>query len=103
MVRKPARPSPWYDVGWALAAGLAGAAGLLLAYLDIGLLGTVVAFALMEVTVAPVAWRLITEEGRPGRPAIFEVRDRSHREVRPTARPPVTRTRPRAVGWCCGR
>jgi hypothetical protein len=60
-------------VGWALVAGLAGAAGLLLAYLDIGLLGTVVAFALMEVTVAPVAWSLMTEEGRPGRAAIFEL------------------------------
>jgi hypothetical protein len=73
MVRKPARCSSWYDVGWALVAGLVGAAGLLLAYLGMGLLGTVVAFALMELTVAPIAWSLMTEAGRSGRPAILEL------------------------------
>lgn len=67
------RRSVWYDVGWPLLAGLVGALGLILAYLGIGLLGSVVAFALMELTVAPTAWSLMTEAGRPGRPAIVEL------------------------------
>jgi hypothetical protein len=67
------RRSIWYDVGWPLLAGLVAAAGVLLAYLGIGLAGTVVAFALMELTVAPTAWSLMTEAGRSGRPAIFEL------------------------------
>ena len=67
------RRSVWYDAGWPLLAGLVGALGLILAYLGIGLLGSVVAFALMELTVAPTAWSLMTEAGRPGRPAIFEL------------------------------
>jgi hypothetical protein len=65
--------SIWYDVGWPLLAGLVAAAGVLLAYLGIGLVGTVVAFTLMELTVAPTAWSLMTEAGRSGRPAIFEL------------------------------
>jgi hypothetical protein len=65
--------SIWYDVGWPLLAGLVAAAGVLLAYRGIGLVGTVVAFALMELTVAPTAWSLMTEAGRSGRPAIFEL------------------------------
>jgi hypothetical protein len=65
--------SIWYDVGWPLLAGLVAAAGVLLAYFGIGLVGTVVAFALMELTVAPTAWSLMTEAGRSGRPAIFEL------------------------------
>jgi hypothetical protein len=72
-VRNPAGRSIWYDVGWPLVAGLVGAAGLALAYVGIGLLGTVVVFALMYLTVAPIAWSLLTEEGRPGTPAIFEL------------------------------
>lgn len=72
-MRTTDRRSIWYDVGWPLLAGLVGALGLILAYLGIGLVGTVVAFALMELTVAPTAWSLMTEAGRPGRPAILEV------------------------------
>jgi hypothetical protein len=72
-VRNRTRRSIWYDVGWPLLAGLVAAAGVLLAYRGIGLVGTVVAFALMELTVAPTAWSLMTEAGRSGRPAIFEL------------------------------
>jgi hypothetical protein len=67
------RRSTWYDVGWPLLAGLVAAVGVLLAFRGIGLVGTVVAFALMELTVAPTAWSLMTEAGRSGRPAIFEL------------------------------
>lgn len=65
--------SIWYDVGWPLLAGLVAAAGVLLAYVGLGLVGTVIAFTLMELTVAPTAWSLMTEAGRSGRPAIFEL------------------------------
>lgn len=75
-MRTPTRRRIWYDVGWPLLAGVVGAAGVVLAYFGIGLVGTVgtvVAFALMELTVAPTAWSLMTEAGRSGRPAIFEL------------------------------
>jgi hypothetical protein len=65
--------SVWYDVGWPLLAGLVSAVGVILSYVEIGLAGTVVAFVLMELTVAPTAWSLMTEAGRSGRPAIFEL------------------------------
>jgi hypothetical protein len=63
----------WYDVGWPLLAGVVSAVGVILSYVEIGLAGTVVAFVLMELTVAPTAWSLMTEAGRFGRPAIFEL------------------------------
>jgi hypothetical protein len=63
----------WYDVGWPLLAGVVSAVGVILSYVEIGLAGTVVAFVLMELTVAPTAWSLMTEAGRSGRPAIFEL------------------------------
>jgi hypothetical protein len=73
VVRTPIKRSAWYDVAWPALAGTVAAAGVILAYLDIGLVGTVVAFGLMELTVAPTAWSLMTEAGRSGRPAIFEL------------------------------
>lgn len=65
--------SIWYDVGWPILAGLVGAAGVILTYAGIGLLGTVVVFVLMEITVAPTAWSLMTEARRSGWPAILEL------------------------------
>jgi hypothetical protein len=73
VVRTPIKRSVWYDVAWPVLAGAVAAAGVILAYLAIGLVGTVVAFGLMELTVAPTAWSLMTEAGRSGRPAIFEL------------------------------
>lgn len=72
-MRTPIKRSAWYDVAWPVLAGTVAAAGVILAYLDIGLVGTVVAFGLMELTVAPTAWSLMTEAGRSGRPAVFEL------------------------------
>ena len=63
----------WYDVGWPVLAGTVAASGVVAAYLEIGLLGTVAAFLLTELTVAPTAWSILTDLGRPGRPAVLEL------------------------------
>lgn len=63
----------WYDVGWPVLAGSVSAAGVVAAYMGIGLLGTVAAFLLMGLTVAPTAWSILTDMGRPGRPAVVEL------------------------------
>ena len=73
-MRSTDRPrSPWYDVGWPVLAGTVTAVGVVSAYVEIGLLGTVAAFLLMELTVAPTAWSILTDLGRPGRPAVVEL------------------------------
>lgn len=63
----------WYDVGWPVLAGTVTAIGVVAAYMGIGLLGTVAAFLLMELTVAPTAWSVLTDMGRPGRTAVVEL------------------------------
>jgi len=63
----------WCDVGWPVLAGSVSAAGVVAAYMGIGLLGTVAAFLLMGLTVAPTAWSILTDMGRPGRPAVVEL------------------------------
>jgi hypothetical protein len=63
----------WYDVGWPVLAGTVAACGVVAAYVEIGLLGTVAAFLLMELTVAPTTWSILTDLGRPGRPAVMEL------------------------------
>jgi hypothetical protein len=63
----------WYDVCWPVLAGLVSAVGLIAAYRTLGLLAVVAAFALVELTVAPTAWSITTEMGKPGGPAIFEI------------------------------
>ena len=65
--------SLWYDVGWPVLAGTVAACGVVAAYVEIGLLGTVAAFVLIELTVAPSAWSILTDMGRPGRPAVMEL------------------------------
>jgi hypothetical protein len=65
--------SLWYDVGWPVLAGTVTACGVVAAYLEIGLLATVAAFLLMELTVAPSAWSILTDMGRPGRAAVVEL------------------------------
>src|SRR5262245_25145958 len=67
------RRHPWFDAGWPVFAGLVAATGVIAAYQSLGLLAVVVAFVLVELSVAPTAWSIITEWGRPGRPAIFEI------------------------------
>jgi hypothetical protein len=66
-------PSLWYDVAWPALAGVVIAAGLLTAYYSIGLLVCVAAFMLIELTVAPTAWSIMTDMGRSGGPAVFEL------------------------------
>lgn len=53
----------WYDAAWPVAAGLVTGLGLVAAYRWTGPLMFVVALAVLEVTVAPVAWSLLTEMG----------------------------------------
>ena len=68
--------SLWYDVGWPVLAGAVTAAGLLTAYFSIGLVACVAAFMLVELTVAPTAWSIMTDLGRSGGPAVFELAPR---------------------------
>ena len=72
MNRSRARFS-WYDVGWPVLAGVVAAVGVVAAYRILGLFAVVAAFVLVELTVAPTAWSIVTELGKPGRPAIVEV------------------------------
>lgn len=64
---------PWYDAGWPVLAGLVAASGVIAAYQYFGLLAVLAAFALVELTVAPTAWSLITELGKSGRGAVLEI------------------------------
>jgi hypothetical protein len=63
----------WYDAGWPVLAGTVAACGVVASYVTLGLLATVAAFVLMELTVAPTAWSILTDIGRPGRPAVLEL------------------------------
>ncbi|MGA8246123.1 MAG: hypothetical protein WB797_04400 [Nocardioides sp.] len=65
--------SLWHDVGWPALAGLVIATGLLAAYHSIGLLACVAAFLLLELTIAPTAWSIMTDLGRSGGPAVLEL------------------------------
>jgi hypothetical protein len=58
-----ARTHPWYDVVWPVATGLVTGLGLVAAYRWTGPVMFLVALAVLEVTVAPVAWSLLTEVG----------------------------------------
>jgi hypothetical protein len=58
-----ARTHLWYDVVWPVATGLVTGLGLVAAYRWTGPLMFLVAFLVLEVTVAPVAWSLLTEIG----------------------------------------
>jgi hypothetical protein len=71
-VRSP-RIHLWYDVGWPIATGLGTGLGLVAAYRWTGPLMFVVAFAVLEVTVAPVAWSLLTEAGFDVRRIVLRV------------------------------
>jgi hypothetical protein len=66
-------PHAWFDVGWPVLAGLVAAVGVVAAYRSLGLFAVVAAFVLVELTVAPTAWSIVTELGKPGRPAIVEI------------------------------
>jgi hypothetical protein len=69
----PERSHPWYDIGWPLFAGLVAAVGIIACYESVGLLGCVAAFALIEVAVGATAWAILTDIGRSGQRALFEV------------------------------
>ncbi len=58
-----ARTHLWYDVAWPVLAGLVAGAGLLAAYRWTGPTRFLVLLAVLELTVAPVAWSLLTELG----------------------------------------
>jgi hypothetical protein len=58
-----ARSHAWYDVAWPAATGLVTGLGLVAAYRWTGPLTFVLVLAVLELTVAPVAWSLLTELG----------------------------------------
>lgn len=68
-----ARVHLWYDVVWPAATGLVTGLGLVVAYRWTGPLMFVVAFAVLVVTVAPVAWSLLTEAGYGGAWIVWRV------------------------------
>jgi hypothetical protein len=53
----------WYDLCWPVAAGLVTGLGLVAAYLWAGPPMFLVALAVLELTVAPVTWSVLTELG----------------------------------------
>jgi hypothetical protein len=61
-VRK-ARTHLWYDVAWPVVTGLATGAGLVAACVFMGPGWSVLALVVLELTLAPVAWSLLTEMG----------------------------------------
>jgi len=63
----------WYDVAWPVATGLVTGLGLVAAYRWTGPLMFLVALLVLEVTVAPVAWSLLTEAGFDVRRIVLRV------------------------------
>jgi hypothetical protein len=68
-----ARRHPWYDVGWPLLAGLAAGLGLVAAYRWTGPVIFVVALAVLELTIAPIVWSLLTELGHSVRGVVVRI------------------------------
>jgi hypothetical protein len=64
---------PWYDVVWPVVTGLVTAVGLVAAYRMTGPLMFVVSLAVLELTVAPVAWSLLTDAGYDVLRIVFRV------------------------------
>jgi len=63
----------WYDGVWPALTGIIVGAGLLAAYSWTGPLMFVVALALLELAIVPVAWSLLTELGSGGRGVVLRV------------------------------
>jgi NAD/NADP transhydrogenase beta subunit len=72
MSSHPAR-SLWYDAAWPVLAGVVTAAGLVSAYLWMGLAVSALALALLELTFAPVMWSVLTDLGIPARDVIVRI------------------------------
>jgi len=58
-----ARTHLWYDVAWPVLAGLVAGVGLVAAVRWTGPFRFLVMLAVLELTVAPVAWSLLSELG----------------------------------------
>ena len=67
------RIHPWYDVVWPVVTGLVTAVGLVAAYRMTGPLMFVVTLMVLELTVAPVAWSLLTDVGYDVPRVVFRV------------------------------
>ncbi len=63
----------WFDLAWPVATGLVTGLGLVAAYRWTGPLMFLVALGVLEVTVAPVAWSLLTEVGVDVRRIVLRV------------------------------
>jgi hypothetical protein len=67
------RTHVWYDGAWPVLAGLVAGAGLVAAYRWTGPVTFLVALAVLELTVAPVAWSLLIEAGYSVRRVVLRV------------------------------
>jgi len=70
---KPVRTHLWYDAAWPTAAGLVTGLGLVAAYRWTGPLMFLVALAVLQLTVAPMAWCLFAELGFDVRRGVLRV------------------------------
>jgi hypothetical protein len=70
MADSHAERSFWYDIAWPLLAGLVAGVGVLSCAASLGWLATAAVFALTWLAIAPTAWSVLTECGRPGGPAL---------------------------------
>lgn len=68
-----ARRHPWYDVAWPHLAGIVAGLGLVAAYRWTGPVMFVVALAVLELTIAPVVWSLLTELGHTVRGVVLRI------------------------------
>src|SRR5437763_12579634 len=68
---KRARPHLWYDAAWPAMAGVATGAGLLATYRSTGPLVFGIALIVLEATVAPIAWTVMTELGHDTRGVVL--------------------------------
>lgn len=67
------RPHLWYDVAWPAVAGLAVGAGLLAASLLMGAWPLLVALAVLEIALAPLAWSLLADLGHDLRGVVLRI------------------------------
>jgi hypothetical protein len=64
---------PWYDVAWPVLAGMVAGAGLLASYRWSGPLVSMIALAVLEVTLAPIAWCVLAEFGHRGERVVLRI------------------------------
>jgi hypothetical protein len=67
----PVRRHPWYDVAWPVVSGVAAGAGLVGMLAWSGPVVFVIALAVLEGAIAPLAWAILTELGHDSRRVVL--------------------------------